>query len=1199
MVSNIDLFRNDTDADTGDNKSSAQSDQRMIAPSQPSGTYAQSPEYGQEQIFRGQNPDQNTYQDPYQSATAVTPVHPASADESAMSGILGRIIDHIENADRKNNAALDAINNRLNQLTMQVSPDPAPASFNAPNTSAEQNELQNTVSGLSRHIDTAKQSWSGISPREAFEERLTELTSQIPNDASASANAVETPIASQQIPEDLPSITATTEPTFATTAPLSPQTETPFAEQFNAEDNKFQSPDIVYTITDNHEDIAAASPSNQPSSHLSGQEKPTQRDDIAQSFDDVIAVAGLPHEETTTAVSSTYDTEEAAMEALAMGFQEQSDEQAPLTRTTQKPQAEKEPQLPLPPANLLTAPTATNTPLDIPQTAKPQEDIGPRLDQLVAKFEDVLNARNTEPLLKTIESQLAELPTYLHGEEKRQQRIDQIETNIASLTAMIQSTNAAIAELSEKIAEETANHVVNKLDWTSSADKLAAIDEYLRNLNDSDAEKEEQTSKALEGVYDALEQMIGRLEAIEPAAHVAALTSSSAAQFESADEAEQTVSEYTPNYKERGDNYRLESARSNGSSAEDDLSYDDEDFTEPETPNIGLIRNATPARTANLDDFDEEDFASREERGLYSVDISTDENEVARKREAFLNAARSAAASSHDTDDTWDRQIPPYMAASRNSRPGGIFKYGTGVAAAIIVVLSAGAGLLLSQMSYFRGETDSTASIAQRSPASPSIGTASNNSQTGQFGNDRYSSSTPTSGQEVATANRYERQQFPENTGAIGSHSQNTNNTQISAAPPQFRQSAPAQQQTTSTSPLAPPPGTAIGHVSDKGIRNQLHQAVRQQQIAERAGQNAPNANFPQATTYSQSGLGGQAANADQVTAMAAPNQSQSPSQKSLPPAEIGPMSLRVAAAEGNALAEYQVGSRYARGMGVNQDLAEAARWFKRAAERGYAPAQYRLATHFERGAGVSKNLDNAKSWYSRSAETGNIKAMHNLAVLHTGREGVKPDYATAAKWFKLAADHGLADSQYNLAVLLENGLGVEKNLTEAYKWLTLASLNGDKEAGKRRDTLRNRMEPSAVAAAERAALEWKQQPAAKGANIDETPQDNFATSTQAPANIPQQITNRAPALVPAPDRAPTGSISQSTTQTKPSSSADPLVKKAQVLLSKLGYDTGPADGQVGPKTREAIIAFERRAGMPVTGDVSLELLKRLASLSI
>lgn len=57
-------------------------------------------------------------------------------------------------------------------------------------------------------------------------------------------------------------------------------------------------------------------------------------------------------------------------------------------------------------------------------------------------------------------------------------------------------------------------------------------------------------------------------------------------------------------------------------------------------------------------------------------------------------------------------------------------------------------------------------------------------------------------------------------------------------------------------------------------------------------------------------------------------------------------------------------------------------------------------------------------------------------------------------------------------------------------------------------------------------------------------------------------------------------------------SSGDVLA--AQRLLRGLGYYNGPLDGDYGPRTRSAILAFEQSQGMDATGNVSPALLDRL-----
>lgn len=186
-----------------------------------------------------------------------------------------------------------------------------------------------------------------------------------------------------------------------------------------------------------------------------------------------------------------------------------------------------------------------------------------------------------------------------------------------------------------------------------------------------------------------------------------------------------------------------------------------------------------------------------------------------------------------------------------------------------------------------------------------------------------------------------------------------------------------------------------------------------------------------------------------------------------LPPATVGPLSLRLAAANGDPSAQFEVGARLAEGKGTDQNFKEAAKWYQRSASQGFVQAQYRLGTLFERGLGMKADEARAKDWYLRAAEQGNIKAMHNLAVLNANSHNGTPDYASASKWFTEAAQRGLPDSQFNLAVLYENGLGVTPDARESYKWLSLSARAGDKEAIRRRDIMRGKLTAEELAEAD------------------------------------------------------------------------------------------------------------------------------------
>ena len=72
-----------------------------------------------------------------------------------------------------------------------------------------------------------------------------------------------------------------------------------------------------------------------------------------------------------------------------------------------------------------------------------------------------------------------------------------------------------------------------------------------------------------------------------------------------------------------------------------------------------------------------------------------------------------------------------------------------------------------------------------------------------------------------------------------------------------------------------------------------------------------------------------------------------------------------MAAEQGLALAEFNLGLKYDSGEGVPQDHAEAARWFRLAAEQGHLGAQEVLGAKFWIGMGVVQDLVMAYVWFN------------------------------------------------------------------------------------------------------------------------------------------------------------------------------------------------------------------------------------------
>ncbi len=131
----------------------------------------------------------------------------------------------------------------------------------------------------------------------------------------------------------------------------------------------------------------------------------------------------------------------------------------------------------------------------------------------------------------------------------------------------------------------------------------------------------------------------------------------------------------------------------------------------------------------------------------------------------------------------------------------------------------------------------------------------------------------------------------------------------------------------------------------------------------------------------------------------------------------------------------------------------------------------------------MKPDLGRAAALYESAAARGNRHAMGNLAVLHAGAGGKSKNFAEAARWFQRAAVLGTVDAQFNLAVLYERGDGVPQSLLDAYKWYAIAASSGDADARERADAIATQVSPEELAAADKAAREFKPQPLDRAAN--------------------------------------------------------------------------------------------------------------------
>ena len=152
---------------------------------------------------------------------------------------------------------------------------------------------------------------------------------------------------------------------------------------------------------------------------------------------------------------------------------------------------------------------------------------------------------------------------------------------------------------------------------------------------------------------------------------------------------------------------------------------------------------------------------------------------------------------------------------------------------------------------------------------------------------------------------------------------------------------------------------------------------------------------------------------------------------------------LEQLAEDGDAYAQYIIGTAYRDGGLLIPDTVKAQKLLERAAEQDLDAAQYALGKlHLSDDTDIH---DSAKGiyWLKRSADNGNDYAAYRLGKEYLSGKNVSKDTSTAAEYLRQAANNGNAYAQYLLGKLTLMGEGIPKDMDAAYEWFVAARDNG------------------------------------------------------------------------------------------------------------------------------------------------------------
>ena len=161
---------------------------------------------------------------------------------------------------------------------------------------------------------------------------------------------------------------------------------------------------------------------------------------------------------------------------------------------------------------------------------------------------------------------------------------------------------------------------------------------------------------------------------------------------------------------------------------------------------------------------------------------------------------------------------------------------------------------------------------------------------------------------------------------------------------------------------------------------------------------------------------------------------------------ERGKALLKMAADEGDAIAEHVYGMFLISGLHFDKNVAEGMMWLEKAAVQDCdADAMNSLGEQYRDGNdAVEVNSEKAFYWFRRGAEAGSANAMESLGRAYLCGDGTIPDAEEAEKWLIKSAENGNSSAMCSLGTRFFNGDFGEKDVAKAIEWWMKAAEHED-----------------------------------------------------------------------------------------------------------------------------------------------------------
>ena len=152
-------------------------------------------------------------------------------------------------------------------------------------------------------------------------------------------------------------------------------------------------------------------------------------------------------------------------------------------------------------------------------------------------------------------------------------------------------------------------------------------------------------------------------------------------------------------------------------------------------------------------------------------------------------------------------------------------------------------------------------------------------------------------------------------------------------------------------------------------------------------------------------------------------------------------------AQKGNSWAMRNIALLYRYGLGVDKDLEEAKKWYKKSIEKDNMQAVEDLGhVYYEEG-----KFDKALECFLKAAANENPKGIFMLGYLSQNGKGLPLDYKKAEEYYLKATRKNYAEAYYRIGKLYqEGGNGITQNFQTAMNWYLQAAGRGNTNAMRR-----------------------------------------------------------------------------------------------------------------------------------------------------